>query len=113
MAKRTAHLLTGTLDLLILSVLEEGAHHGYGVARRIEDLSGGALTVEEGSLYPALRRMVEGGYIAADWGVSENNRRARFYRLSSLGRTRLAAETKDWRRFSEGVNRVLGNGVER
>lgn len=112
MAKRTAHLLTGTLDLLILSVLEDGPHHGYGVARRIEDVSGGALTVEEGSLYPALRRMVEGGYIEADWGVSENNRRARFYRLCPLGRTRLVAEMKDWQRFSEGVNRVLGNGEE-
>jgi transcriptional regulator len=112
MTKRTAHLLTGTLDLLVLAVLRDGPRHGYGVARRIEDISGGSLTVEEGSLYPALHRMVKGGFIEADWGVSENNRRARFYRLSPAGRGRLVAEREVWERFSEGVDRVLGNGGE-
>jgi len=110
MVRRNAHLLTGTLDLLVLKVLTDGPRHGYGVARRIEEASGGALTVEEGSLYPSLHRMVKGGFIEAEWGVSENNRRARFYRLSRRGRERLRTERGDWERFSEGVNRVLGNG---
>lgn len=110
MVRKNAHLLTGTLDLLVLEVLRSGPHHGYGVARRIEDASGGALTVEEGSLYPALQRMVKGGFIEAEWGVSENNRRARFYRLSRTGRDRLGDERAAWDRFSAGVNRVLGEG---
>jgi len=112
MTKRTTHLLTGTLDVLVLSVLADGPRHGYGVARRIEERSGGTLTVEEGSLYPALHRMLKGGFIEADWGISENNRRAKFYRLSSEGRGRLAAEKEIWERFSQGVNRVLEDGGE-
>lgn len=100
-------LLQGTLDMLILKALSWGPNHGFGVARWIEERTKDALTVEEGSLYPALHRMTRRGWLTAQWGVSENNRRARYYRLSGLGRSQLLQETKAWRHFSDVVGLVM------
>lgn len=100
-------LLQGTLDMLILKALSWGPNHGFGVARLIEERTGDALTIEEGSLYPALHRMARRGWIRAEWGVSENNRRARFYQLTPAGRTQLAAETRDWNRFTAVVGMLM------
>lgn len=102
-------LLQGTLDMLILKALSWGPTHGYGVARLIEDRTGDALAIEEGSLYPALHRMTRKGWIRAEWGVSENNRRARFYQLTPAGRQQLAVEARTWGRFIEVVARVMGH----
>jgi len=96
------------LDLLILTVLDRrGASHGYGIASAIDELSEEALKVEEGSLYPALHRMEEAGWIAAEWAVTENKRRARIYRITKPGKKQLEAETERWSSFSSGVARVL------
>jgi len=96
------------LDLLVLTVLgRRGPLHGYGIANAIEELSGEALRVDEGSLYPALHRMEESGWITADWTITENKRRARIYQLTRLGKKQLAAETERWSNFSSGVARVL------
>jgi transcriptional regulator len=96
------------LDLLILTVLERrGPLHGYGIATSIEELSQDALRVEEGSLYPALHRMEELAWIAAEWKMSETKRRARFYRITTAGRKQLASESERWASFSAGVSRVL------
>lgn len=100
-------LLQGTLDMLVLKALSWGPTHGYGVARWIQDRTKDALAVEEGSLYPALHRMTRKGWLAAQWGVSENNRRARFYRLTAAGRHQLAEEAKVWRQFSRVVDLVM------
>src|SRR5216110_1776123 len=91
-------LLPGTLDLLILKAVSLGALHGYGVLLRIEQITGGALTVEQGALYPALYRLEHRGLLDAEWGVSDNNRRARFYTLSATGRARLREQTQSWAR---------------
>jgi transcriptional regulator len=103
----TGEFLQGTLDLLILKTLALGPQHGWGVSERIRQVSGGTLEAKEGSLYPALHRLVRKRWIASEWGVSENNRRARFYRLTARGRKRLAEEEATWRRLSAAVNRVL------
>ena len=96
------------LDLLVLTVLERrGPLHGYGIATAIEDLSQEALRVEEGSLYPALNRMEELGWITAEWKMSETNRRARFYRVTAAGKKQLLSESERWQNFSAGVSRVL------
>lgn len=96
------------LDLLVLTVLDRrGPLHGYGIASAIEDLSQDALRVEEGSLYPALHRMEELGWIAAEWKASETKRRARFYRVTKSGKKRLLSESERWVSFSAGVSRVL------
>ena len=100
-------LLPGTLDMLVLKVLLGGPHHGYAVARRIQQASEDVLKVEEGSLYPALHRMEERGWIDSEWGVSESNRRAKYYRLSRSGRARLRTQTSNWERYSVAVGRVL------
>jgi len=100
-------LLQGTLDLLILRTLAIGPQHGWGIAQRIEQISRDVLSVTQGSLYPALYRLEEQGAIAAEWGLSENNRRAKFYRLTRAGRHRLERETESWERFVEAVARVL------
>ena len=107
MADPPIELLKGTLDLLILEVLAAGRAHGYGVARRIGERSGGELTIEEGSLYPALHRLHRRGWVDAEWGTSEQNRRARFYRLSRTGRRELAARRRSWERLSGAIERVL------
>ena len=100
-------LLHGALDALILKTLAGGPRHGYAIARFIEDTTGEAVLVEEGSLYPALYRMERRGWIEAEWGTSELGRRAKLYRLTDAGRAQLAAETATWRRFSDGVSKVL------
>ena len=100
-------LLHGALDALILKTLARGPLHGYAIARFIEDTSGDALLVEEGSLYPALYRLERRGWVEAEWGTSELGRRAKLYRLTRDGRTQLAAEMATWRRFSDGVSRIF------
>ena len=100
-------LLQGTLDLLILKSLARGPMHGYGVAEWIHDSSQDALRVEEGALYPALHRLELRGLLSAEWGASENNRRAKYYALTAAGRKQLAEETEYWRRMSGAVARVL------
>lgn len=104
---RSAELLPGTLDLLILKAVSLGALHGYGVLLRIGQISGGALAIEQGALYPALFRLETQGFLEAEWGVSENNRRAKFYRLTPAGRKRLRAETESWNRSSSAIATVL------
>ncbi len=103
----TKELLPGTLDMLILKTLSLGPQHGYGVLRRIEQTSKGLITLEQGSLYPALYRLEHRGLIAASWGTSENGRRARFYRLTVAGTRRLAKETVRWTHLTEAVGNVL------
>lgn len=100
-------LLQGTLDMLILKILALEPMHGYGVAVRIEQVSGETLRVNQGSLYPALRRLERRGWIKAEWGVSENNRRARFYHLTKSGKKRLEQETREWERLSQAIGRIL------
>src|SRR5579863_8780778 len=100
-------LLQGTLDLLILHALQRGAMHGYAIAQTIHLLSDNVLTVEEGSLYPALYRLELDGAISAKWGLSENNRKAKYYEITSRGRKALAAQEKTWSRLSTAVQRVL------
>ena len=100
-------LLQGTLDLLILKALAKGAMHGYGVAEWIHESSQDVLRVEEGALYPALHRLELRGLLSAEWGTSDNNRRAKYYALTEAGRKRLTEETEYWRRMSGAVARVL------
>ena len=101
-------LLQGTLDLLVLRTLIFGPQHGQGIARAIQQNSEDALLVDHGSLYPALQRLETQGWISAEWGVSENNRKARFYTLTKDGRKHLAKETSQWRRLTAAIARVLG-----
>ena len=102
-----AELLPGTLDLLILRTLVRGSNHGYGIAQRVKELSRDVFQVGESSLYPALQRLTLNGYIKAEWGVSENNRRARFYTLTAAGRKQLAAEKRQWARIALAVTQIL------
>jgi transcriptional regulator len=102
-----AELLQGTLDLLILKTLAAGPRHGYAIAQRIQQRSDDVLVVEEGSLYPSLYRMEEKGWIAAEWGKSDNNRRAKFYSLTRAGRKQLEAETAIWARICRAITLVL------
>ena len=107
MTKPTADLLQGTLDVLILKTLSWGTMHGYGVARWIEQVTGDTLRIEEGSLYPALHRLEKRGWIQAEWGLSDNNRRAKFYSLTDEGWRQLRAEVSAWAKFAEAVGQVL------
>jgi transcriptional regulator len=107
MGIRKIDLLQGTLDLLILKSLSTGANHGYGIATRIHQLSDDVLKVEEGSLYPALYRMEEQGLIESEWSVTENNRKAKFYKLTRKGRSAAQAEVDGWLRLSSAVTKVL------
>jgi transcriptional regulator len=107
MARGTPELLKGTLDLLILKTLESGSLHGYGIARSIEEKTRQDLQIEEGSLYPALYRMTNRGWIEFKWGLSDSNRRIKSYRLTAKGRTRLESEQANWGRFVYAVSRVL------
>ena len=100
-------ILQGTLDLLILQTLVFGARHGHGIATAIQSTSEDALLVDHGSLYPALQRLERSGLISSDWGTSDNNRRARFYKLTRSGRSRLAVETGRWEKMVRAVTRVL------
>jgi PadR family transcriptional regulator, regulatory protein PadR len=105
--KETADLLPGTLDLLILKAVWLGEVHGYGVLLRLEQISGGALQVQQGALYPALYRLEHQGLIESEWGVSENNRRAKYYRLTAAGRGRLGQEAASWNRLVSAMSMVL------
>jgi len=107
MAPSRSDLLQGSLDVLVLKTLSNGAMHGWGVSQRIQQLSQDVLAVNQGSLYPALHRLEEKGWIEAEWGSSENNRKARFYSLTRFGRRQLAEETESWERFAAAVGRVL------
>src|SRR3569833_436748 len=102
-----AGLLPGTLDLLILTAVSLGKLHGYGVLLRIEQISGGALAIQQGALYPALYRLEHQGLIDSEWGTSENNRKAKYYRLTTAGRRRLGEETASWNRLAEAIARSL------
>jgi transcriptional regulator len=107
MKRHNADVLQGTLDLLILKALSLEPMHGWGVAQRIRAISRDALQVNQGSLYPALHRLEYRGWIAASWAASENNRRAKYYRLTRTGRRQLRVELETWRRFAAGVELVL------
>jgi PadR family transcriptional regulator PadR len=104
-------LLQGTLDLLILRILALGAHHGHGIAIAIQTRSGDTLLVDHGSLYPALQRLEDRGWIKGAWGTSENNRRARFYSLTAAGRKQFSVETGRWNRLVESIARVMEPGA--
>ena len=107
MAKERTDLLQGTLELLILNTLAREAMHGYGIVQRIHESAEDLLKVEDGSLYPALYRMEERGWIKSEWGVSENNRRAKFYKLTKSGQKQLEAQRANWKRVSTAVSRIL------
>ena len=107
MAKDKPDLLQGTLDLLVLKSLQLEPQHGFGIAQRIQQLSSDVLRIEQGSLYPALYRLEERGWIRADWGTSDNNRKAKYYELTRTGRRRLETEEASWARLSGAVNQVL------
>src|SRR5438309_5076451 len=107
MSKGNPDVLQGTLDLLILKTLARGPQHGYGIACHIQQVSDEALRVEEGSLYPALHRIEQTGWISSEWGISDNNRRARYYRLTARGRKQLAKEEENWGRLTRAVGKVL------
>jgi PadR family transcriptional regulator PadR len=107
-----AELLPGTLDLLILKTVSLGPLHGYGVLLRIEQISGGALLVEQGALYPALYRLEEKGLLATKWGTSENNRRAKYYTLTGTGEKRLREKTEGWTRLTSAMSMLLRSKAE-
>ena len=100
-------LLRGTLEMLILRSLDDGPRHGYGITERLQKVSEEVLTVDEGSLYPALYRMQRRGWLTSKWGRSDNNRKARFYSLTAKGRKQLAAATESWTRFSKAVTKAM------
>ncbi|MBV8808226.1 MAG: PadR family transcriptional regulator [Acidobacteriaceae bacterium] len=108
--KERLNLLQGTLDLLILRTLVFGRQHGQGIARWIQGVSNDELLVDHGALYPALQRLEARGWISAEWGTSDNNRKARFYSLTKLGRKQLSAEMNRWRRLAVAIGNVLGGG---
>jgi PadR family transcriptional regulator, regulatory protein PadR len=110
MIQPRSEVLQGTLDLMVLKTLDTlGSMHGYGIAQRIQQLSSQMLQLNQGTLYPALLRLEQRGWISAKWGTSENNRRAKYYSLTRAGRKQLARETEDWRRAVDLMGRVLGN----
>ena len=108
-----AQLLPGTLDLLILKAVSLGPLHGYGILLRIEQISGRALVIEQGALYPALFRLVNQGYLKANWGVSDNNRRAKFYELTATGRKHLRQEAEEWNLLVAAIAAALGAEPEK
>lgn len=107
MTRDPMELMQGTLDVLILRTLAWGSMHGYAVSRWIRERTGGTIVIEDAPLYKALHRLEAGGYVEAEWGVSENNRRARYYKLTPAGRRQLTHEEAAWRRYAEAVFRVL------
>jgi PadR family transcriptional regulator PadR len=113
MANKRSHghleMMQGALDLIILRTLRWGPMHGHGIAKFIEQTSGETFKIEHGSLYPALQRLLQEGWVTAEWGTSSNNRRAKFYRLTTTGRKQLSAEHSKWDRFSEAVARILAS----
>ena len=109
MTKQKTDLLQGTLDLIVLKTLQSGPTHGWDIAQRIQQVSRDVLKVNQGSLYPALHRLEAQGWIASEWGASENNRQAKFYKLTPAGRKQLAAETDTWERFAGAISLILQN----
>ena len=109
--QQTADVLRGTLDLLILRTLALEPMHGWGISQRIQQVSRGLLEVNQGSLYPALQRLEQKGSIESDWKTTENNRRAKYYALTALGRRALGAETAEWRRYVAAVELILGGAA--
>lgn len=107
MPQQEQELLQGTLDMLLLKALQLEPLHGYAIARRVQQMSDEVLKVEEGSLYPALHRIEERGWVESEWGTSENNRRAKYYRLTRKGRKQLEDEAEQWRRLSFAISRVM------
>src|SRR6185503_19192870 len=107
MAKEKSDLLQGTLDMLILKAVKLGPMHGFGISVLIRQMSKDVLQVEQGSLYPALYRLEDQGWIASEWGVSDNNRKAKFYKLTTAGRKQLVEETSNWERLSTAINLIL------
>ena len=107
MKKHKTDMLQGTLDLLVLKTLQTGPNHGWDIAQRIQQLSQDVFQVNQGSLYPALHRLEAQGLISSEWGASEHNRKAKFYKLTAAGRKRLAVETEEWERFSWAVAQIL------
>jgi PadR family transcriptional regulator PadR len=108
MSKQRSELLQGTLDLLILKTLALEPMHGWGITQRIQQISDGVLQVNQGSLYPALVRLEQQGWISSEWGTSENNRQAKYYKLTRTGRKQLNEETESWRRVSTAIEQILG-----
>ena len=106
-ATRNPDMLRGTVEMLILTALSNGGRHGFGIARWLEATSDAELQLEEGSLYPALHRMERRGWLEAEWGISENKRQAKLYRLTPLGRARLKSETEGWMAFAAAIGKVL------
>ena len=109
MSRKQMNLLQGTLDVLVLKALAHEVRHGYGVAEWVRRTTDGTLEVEDGALYTSLHRMEKRGWIASEWGVSANNRRAKYYSLTSAGRAELTKASKDWARYAEAVFKVLGS----
>src|SRR5215475_1662334 len=107
MSSKQTNLLQGTLDLLILKALGTGELHGLGVSRRIEQITQGTFLVKPGSLFPALHRMEEAGWLSSFWGESENNRRAKYYRLTKTGKRQLAVETEEWKKVASAMSSAL------
>ena len=107
MAERNPEMLRGTVELLILTTLRGGPRHGFGIARWLEATSDDELQLEEGSLYPALHRMEKRGWLESEWGISDNNRKVKLYRLTSRGRARLRSETEGWTSFAAAIGKVL------
>ena len=107
MSPLNTELLQGTLDLLILKTVALGPQHGYGISLRIQQISRDALQVRQGSLYPALHRLEHRGWIAAEWGLSDNNRRAKYYELTKEGRTQLTHESRDWSRICAAIGAIM------
>jgi PadR family transcriptional regulator, regulatory protein PadR len=105
--EKNSEILPGTLDLLILKVVARGTMHGYGIAQRLKSISEDVLQVGESSLYPALQRLLLNGWVEAEWGTSENNRRARFYKITALGRKQLGAERQEFQRIVSAIQKVL------
>jgi PadR family transcriptional regulator, regulatory protein PadR len=111
MGEQKSDVLQGTLDLMVLKTLESmGPLHGYGIARRIEQVSGNSLTLNQGTIYPALLRLEQRGWVRSEWGVSETNRRAKFYSLSRIGRRQIEEETENWERIAATMARILAPG---
>ena len=107
MVKQKTDLLQGTLDLLVLKILDLGPTHGWDISQRIQQISQDVLRVNQGSLYPALHRLEQQGWISSAWGTSDNNRQAKFYKLTAAGRRQLNAETETWERFSGAITLIL------
>jgi PadR family transcriptional regulator PadR len=107
MSKQKSDLLQGTLDMLILKTLALEPMHGWGISQRIQQISNGVLNINQGSLYPALYRLEQQGWISAEWGSSENNRQAKFYQLTRTGRKQLTEETENWERLSTAISQIL------